>query len=145
MLRMENRNPELKLFLRYPEEYCIFNLWKYWKRINTVCSETGKGNNGRKCKIQIIKSLKLDKYDDNVRYTQHEGFVYKDVTGGVGGRMGISSGPVYCVTLYAEFEVYGGIYSYEKIQDCSGAYDYSWRFYGAWWNFCDDTSIAYRS
>ncbi len=54
--------------------------------------------------MKIIKALKLDKYDDNVRYTQHDGFVYKDVTGGVGGKMGISSGPVYCVTLYAELE-----------------------------------------
>ncbi len=26
MWRMENRNPELKLFLRYPEEYCILNV-----------------------------------------------------------------------------------------------------------------------
>lgn len=43
------------------------------------------------------------------------------------------------------FEFYGGIYSYEKIQDCSDTYDYSWWFYGAWWNFCNDTSIAYRN
>ena len=54
--------------------------------------------------MKIIKSLKLDKYDDGVRYTQHDGFVYKDATGGVGGKMGISSEPVYCVTLYAELE-----------------------------------------
>jgi len=54
--------------------------------------------------MKIIKALKLNKYDDGVRYTRHEGFIYKDVTGGVGGKMGISSEPVYCVTLYAELE-----------------------------------------
>lgn len=54
--------------------------------------------------MKIIKALKLDKYEDCVRYTQQEGFVYKDATGGVGGKMGITSGPVYCVTLYAELE-----------------------------------------
>lgn len=43
------------------------------------------------------------------------------------------------------FEFYGEIYSYEKIQDCSDTYDYSWWFYGALWNFCNDTSIAYRN
>ncbi len=54
--------------------------------------------------MKIIKALKLDKYDDCARYTPHNGFVYKDATGGVGGKMGITSGPVYCVTLYAELE-----------------------------------------
>lgn len=54
--------------------------------------------------MKIIKALKLDKYDDCARYTQHEGFVYRDATGGVGGKMGIASGPVFCVTLYAELE-----------------------------------------
>lgn len=54
--------------------------------------------------MKIIKALKLDKYDDNERYVQHEEFIYKDVTGGVGGKMGITSAPVYCVTLYAELE-----------------------------------------
>lgn len=54
--------------------------------------------------MKIIKALKLDKYDDSVRYKQHKEFIYKDVTGGVGGKMGITSGPVYCVTLYAELE-----------------------------------------
>lgn len=54
--------------------------------------------------MKIIKALKLDKYDDCERYTQHDGFVYKDATGGVGGKMGITSEPVYCVTLYAELE-----------------------------------------
>lgn len=54
--------------------------------------------------MKIIKALKIDKYSDCARYTQHEGFVYKDASGGVGGRMGITSEPVYCVTLYAELE-----------------------------------------
>ena len=54
--------------------------------------------------MKIIKELQLDKYNDSVRYTQYEGLVYKDATGGVGGKMGITSGPVYCVTLYAELE-----------------------------------------
>lgn len=54
--------------------------------------------------MKIIKALKLDKYDDNERYVKHEEFIYKDVTGGVGGKMGITSAPVYCVTLYAELE-----------------------------------------
>jgi hypothetical protein len=54
--------------------------------------------------MKIIKALKLDKYDDCARYTQYEGFIYRDVTGGVGTRMGITSEPVYCVTLYAELE-----------------------------------------
>lgn len=54
--------------------------------------------------MKIIRALKLDKYDDYKRYAQQEGFIYKDVTGGVGGKMGITSAPVYCVTLYAELE-----------------------------------------
>lgn len=54
--------------------------------------------------MKIMKALKLAKYDDRTRYTQYEGFIYRDVTGGVGGRMGITSEPVYCVTLYAELE-----------------------------------------
>lgn len=54
--------------------------------------------------MKIIKALKLDKYSDCERYTQQDGFIYKDATGGVGGKMGISDGPVYCVTLYAELE-----------------------------------------
>ena len=54
--------------------------------------------------MKIIKALKLDKYDDCARYTQYEGFIYKDVTGGFGARRGITSEPVYCVTLYAELE-----------------------------------------
>lgn len=54
--------------------------------------------------MKIIKALKLDKYADCARYTQYEGFIYRDVTGGVGGKMGITSEPVYCVTLYAELE-----------------------------------------
>lgn len=54
--------------------------------------------------MKIIRALKLDKYDDYKRYAQQEGFIYKDVTGGVGGKMGITSEPVYCVTLYAELE-----------------------------------------
>lgn len=54
--------------------------------------------------MKIIKPLRLDKYSDCKRYTQYEGFIYKDATGGVGGIMGITSGPVYCLTLYAELE-----------------------------------------
>ena len=54
--------------------------------------------------MKIIKALRLDKYNDSERYTQVEGFIYQDATGGVGGKMGIISGPVYCVTLYAELE-----------------------------------------
>lgn len=54
--------------------------------------------------MKIIKALKLDKYDDSARYTQHKEYVYKDATGGVAGKMGLSSDPVYCVTLYAEPE-----------------------------------------
>ncbi len=54
--------------------------------------------------MKIIKALKLDKYNDSARYTPYEGFIYKDATGGVGGKMGITSGSVYCVTLYAELE-----------------------------------------
>ncbi len=44
--------------------------------------------------MKIIKALKLDKYDDNARYTPYDGFVYKDATGEVGGKIGITSGPV---------------------------------------------------
>lgn len=54
--------------------------------------------------MKIIKALKLDKYNDQERYTLHSGFVYKDATGGVAGKMGLSTNPVYCVTLYAELE-----------------------------------------
>lgn len=54
--------------------------------------------------MKIINALKLDKYDNKERYIQYEGFVYKDITGGVGGKMGITEEPVYCVTLYAELE-----------------------------------------
>ena len=54
--------------------------------------------------MKIIKALQLDKYKDSVRYAQYDEFVYKDSTGGVGGKMGITSGSVYCVTLYAELE-----------------------------------------
>ena len=46
--------------------------------------------------------------------------------------------------MFYKFEVGGGRYSYEKIQDSSDTYDYSWWFYGTWWNFRYDTSIAYR-
>lgn len=54
--------------------------------------------------MKIIKTLKLDKYSDGARYAQYDGPVYKDRTGGVRGRMGISSGPVYCAAFYAELE-----------------------------------------
>lgn len=54
--------------------------------------------------MKIIKALNLDKYCDPERYAQHDGFIFRDATGGVGGEMGITSGPVYCVTLYAELE-----------------------------------------
>ena len=54
--------------------------------------------------MKIIKALNLDKYCDPERYAQHDGFIFRDATGGVGGEMGITLGPVYCVTLYAELE-----------------------------------------
>lgn len=54
--------------------------------------------------MKIIKALNLDKYCDPERYAQHDGFIFRDATGGVGGEMGITSGPVYCATLYAELE-----------------------------------------
>lgn len=54
--------------------------------------------------MKIIKALNLDKYCDPERYAQHDGFIFRDATGGVGGEMGITSGQVYCVTLYAELE-----------------------------------------
>lgn len=54
--------------------------------------------------MKILKALKLDKYSDCERYACQEGYIYKDLTGGVGGRMAISKEPVYCVTLYAELE-----------------------------------------
>ena len=54
--------------------------------------------------MKIIKTLRLDKYSDCERYTQYEGYIYKDATGGVGGKMGIASGSAYCLTLYTELE-----------------------------------------
>lgn len=54
--------------------------------------------------MKIMKAIMLGKYSDTARYTQYDGFIFKDVTGGVSGKMGISSEPVYCVTLYAELE-----------------------------------------
>lgn len=45
--------------------------------------------------MKIIKALMLDKYNDSTRYAQYDGFIFKDVTGGVSGKMGISSEPVY--------------------------------------------------
>lgn len=54
--------------------------------------------------MRILRALELDKYSDNARYTRHDSFVYEDATGGVGGKMGITTGSVYCVTLYAELE-----------------------------------------
>lgn len=54
--------------------------------------------------MKIIKALKLNKYSDCERYTQLNGFIYKDATGGVGGKLGTTSTPVYCLTLYAELE-----------------------------------------
>ncbi len=56
--------------------------------------------------MKIIKALKLDKYDERARYTQHEGFVYKDASGGIDGAREKRTPPmpVYCVTLYAELE-----------------------------------------
>lgn len=54
--------------------------------------------------MKILKAIRLDKYRDSKRYTAQEGFIYKDSTGGVGGRMGITTGAVYCVTLYTELE-----------------------------------------
>lgn len=54
--------------------------------------------------MKIVKTLTLDKYSDTEKYSLVEGTVYKDVTGGVGGAMGITHEPVYCVTLYCELE-----------------------------------------
>lgn len=54
--------------------------------------------------MKIIKSLILDKYSNTEKYALIEGGIYKDITGGVGGSMGITDGPVYCVTLYSELE-----------------------------------------
>lgn len=54
--------------------------------------------------MKILKALKLDKYSDCERYVLQEGSIYKDLTGGVGSKMGIAEEPVYCVTLYTELE-----------------------------------------
>ncbi len=51
--------------------------------------------------MKIIKALKLEKYDSKERYTQVDGFVYRDAAS---GSMGISDSAVYCVTLYCELE-----------------------------------------
>ena len=42
--------------------------------------------------MKIIKALKLEKYDSKERYTQVDGFVYKDAAG---GSMGISDSAEY--------------------------------------------------
>ena len=39
--------------------------------------------------MKIIKALNLDKYCDPERYAQHDGFIFRDATGGVGGEMGL--------------------------------------------------------
>lgn len=54
--------------------------------------------------MKIIKALVLDKYSDDKRYSQYDEYIFKDLTGGIGGKMGISSEPSYCITLYAELE-----------------------------------------
>lgn len=54
--------------------------------------------------MRIIKALKLDKYRNCERYTPYDNCVYRDATGGISGRMGITSDPVYCITLYTELE-----------------------------------------
>lgn len=54
--------------------------------------------------MKIVKALKLDKYSNSERYTQYDGFIYRDVIGGVGGKMGMKSEPIYCVALYTELE-----------------------------------------
>jgi len=54
--------------------------------------------------MKILKAVKPDKYNDSERYAAQEGFIYKDSTGGVGGKMGITEGAVYCITLYTELE-----------------------------------------
>lgn len=61
-----------------------------------------KEKNGT-CKgaMKIIKAIKLEKYDNKERYTQVDGFVYRDAAS---GSMGISDSAVYCVTLYCELE-----------------------------------------
>ena len=50
--------------------------------------------------MKIIKALNLDKYCDPERYAQHDGFIFRDATGGVGGEMGITSGPVYLSLIH---------------------------------------------
>lgn len=54
--------------------------------------------------MKVLQTLVLDKYSDTNRYTLVDGNVYKDISGGVGGQMGIAQEPVYCVTLYCELE-----------------------------------------
>ena len=54
--------------------------------------------------MKIIESLILEKYSNTEKYTVIEDGIYKDITGGVGGSMGITNEPVYCVSLYAELE-----------------------------------------
>lgn len=49
--------------------------------------------------MQIIKALKLDKYDNTDRYTQYDGFIYKNTR-----RDNKNTEIFYCVTLYAELE-----------------------------------------
>lgn len=54
--------------------------------------------------MKVIKALLLDKYKNEDRYSLIENFIYKDETGGVGGKMGLIHNPVYCITLYCELE-----------------------------------------
>lgn len=54
--------------------------------------------------MKVIKALVLEKYSNTDRYTLVDGDIFKDVTGGIGGEMGIIHNPVYCVTLYCELE-----------------------------------------
>lgn len=54
--------------------------------------------------MKIIKALVLDKYNNDEIYSQYDEYIFKDITGGVAGEMGIWSEPVYCVTLYSELE-----------------------------------------
>jgi len=67
--------------------------------------------------MRIIKKLVLDKYRNTKRYTLVENFIYRDITGGIGGKMGIIDVPVYCITFYCELEADENQYPLEDILD----------------------------
>ncbi|MDE6781075.1 MAG: hypothetical protein K2J40_06420 [Ruminococcus sp.] len=61
--------------------------------------------------------MMLDKYSNTERYTLIEDFIYRDITGGVSGTMGITDEPVYCVAFYCELETGESQYPLEDILD----------------------------